>query len=98
MPRVTCPHCGQRFKTHKPDSGDFKLQGRSGGKAVIKCGVCGNGMLVGVFGKAIPIPADRWAEHQAYMWEHFDSPEAQERMSAEIEESISRIDEEYGPR
>ncbi|MDQ2911374.1 MAG: hypothetical protein M3R39_10250 [Actinomycetota bacterium] len=88
MTRVTCPHCGQRFKSSKPESGNFELQGRSGGKAIIKCEDCGNGMLVGLIGKAQPIPAEAWAKHQAYMWEEFDSPEAQARTAAEVEEAV----------
>jgi hypothetical protein len=90
MARVTCPHCGQEFKSNKPESGNFEIQGRSGGKAVIKCQDCGHGMLVGLTGKAQPIPADRWAEHQKRMWEEFDSPEAQARERARIDEITER--------
>lgn len=43
-------------------------------------------MLVGLMGKAEPIPADRWAEHQKWMWDEFDSPEAQARERARIDE------------
>jgi predicted metal-binding protein len=98
MARVTCPHCGQRFKSSKPESGNFDLQGRSGGKAIIKCGDCGNGMLVGLIGKATPIPAEAWAEHQASMWEHFDSPEAPARHTDEVDEVIRRTANRAGLR
>jgi hypothetical protein len=63
MPGVTCPHCGQWFKTSKPESGNFELQGGSGGKTIIKCGECGNGMVVGLMGKATPIAPEAWAQH-----------------------------------
>ena len=65
-----------------------------GGKSIIKCGGCGNGMLKGMFGKPRPIPADVWAKHQAYMWEHFDSPEARARSMQETEEILRRVREE----
>jgi hypothetical protein len=92
---VTCPHCGQRFKSNKPETGNFELQGRSGAKAIIKCGECGNGMLVGVLAKARPIPAETWAKHQAYMWEQFDSPEARERHATETEERLRRVRDQF---
>lgn len=96
MKRVTCPHCGQRFRTSNHDSGNFELQGRSGGRAIIKCEECGNGMLVGLVGRAKPISAQAWAQHQAYMWKEFDSPEARARHAADVEERMRRIDEEFG--
>jgi hypothetical protein len=52
-------------------------------------------MLVGLLGKAKPIPAEAWTEHQAFMWEHFDSPEAQAHQSAEVEEALRRVEQEY---
>jgi hypothetical protein len=89
VPRVTCPHCGQRFVSSDSESGTFELQGRVGSKAIIKCGDCGNGMLVGVFSKAKPIPEQAWIEHQSYIWEQFDSPEAKRRSAEDLNEILS---------
>jgi phage/plasmid primase-like uncharacterized protein len=92
MKRVACPHCGQQFKTSDPDSGRFEFQGRASGKVIIKCGQCGNGMLVGLFGRPKAIDATSWEQHQIYMWDHFDSPEAQERFRAETSARLNAID------
>lgn len=97
MTSVTCPHCGQRFVTHRQESGNFSLQGRSGGKAIIKCEDCGNGMLVGLIGRAKPIPAEKWSAHQAYMWEQFDSPEAETRLADELEAKFEATHKKYHP-
>ncbi len=97
LSRVKCPSCGQAFDTSKPDSGNFELQGRSGSKAIIRCDDCGNGMLVGLMGRAKAIPDSEWADHQTYMWDNFDSPEAKARSAARIDEIVGRINQESTP-
>jgi len=54
-------------------------------------------MLKGLFGKARAIPADVWAQHQAFWWEHRESPEAQARETRRIQEIYDRFAEEDEP-
>ena len=88
MPRVTCPHCGQRFHTRRPESGNFEVHGRLRGQTIVTCGNCRHEIVVTRFGKAAPSSAE------ALLWKHFDSPEAEALWETDPVEAGRRLEED----
>jgi hypothetical protein len=52
-------------------------------------GGCGNGMVVGLIGKATLVRSDAWTQHQASIWEHSDSPDAEAYFTGPIKSATS---------